>query len=190
MDARLAIRSQLLRNRRPGASALVVEELGIEHGAVRVDIAVVTDILHGYEIKSASDRLSRLPAQVAAYSRCMDRATLLTSEHHLAAATAMLPEWWGIKVLTAGKRGGIAIRTLKRASKNPAVSAFHLAHLLWRPECILALTEKSCTGGASRMTRLQMYERIVALYSLDDLRRFVRRALVARSGWRSPEPKL
>ena len=41
----------------------VVDELELLRGVVRVDVAVISDTLHGYEIKSASDNLIRLPNQ-------------------------------------------------------------------------------------------------------------------------------
>lgn len=45
-----------------------VDELGINHGDVRADIAVVNGVFHGYEIKSDLDTLNRLPRQAEAYS--------------------------------------------------------------------------------------------------------------------------
>lgn len=49
------------------AERLVVEELGLFHGASRVDLAVVGRSLHGYEIKSDRDSLDRLEQQAADY---------------------------------------------------------------------------------------------------------------------------
>jgi hypothetical protein len=46
----------------------MLDEFGLEHGEVRVDVAVINGELHGYEIKSERDTLERLPRQVKAYS--------------------------------------------------------------------------------------------------------------------------
>jgi len=51
------------------------DELGINHGGVRADIAVVNGVFHGYEIKSDLDTLYRLPRQAEAYSEVFDQMT-------------------------------------------------------------------------------------------------------------------
>ncbi|HEX6037420.1 MAG TPA: hypothetical protein VFZ20_05255, partial [Longimicrobium sp.] len=50
------------------SGSLVVPELEICQREFRIDVAVVSGTaLHGYEIKSDRDTLSRLPAQAVAY---------------------------------------------------------------------------------------------------------------------------
>ena len=46
-------------------------------GAARVDIAVINGHIRGVEIKAEADSLERLPRQVEAYGRVVDRATLI-----------------------------------------------------------------------------------------------------------------
>jgi hypothetical protein len=95
-EIRLALRN-LLEEKYAGWGATVLrDEMGICAGLVRVDLAVIGDELSGYEIKSDQDSLVRLPGQVAAYSRVLDRATLVVTEKHLAKATALIPTWWGL----------------------------------------------------------------------------------------------
>jgi hypothetical protein len=43
--------------------SLVVEELGLNQGDARIDVAVVNGHLHGYEIKSDRDSLRRFHRQ-------------------------------------------------------------------------------------------------------------------------------
>src|SRR5690242_17854466 len=62
-DVRKALKSKLLREHIADPRTLVLDELGLRHGACRVDIAVVNGSMHGYEIKSDSDTLERLPSQ-------------------------------------------------------------------------------------------------------------------------------
>src|SRR3954453_16495336 len=97
-EVREALHSKVLREHHGQANTLVVDELGLRHGMVRVDIAVVNGFLHGYEIKSDADTLSRLPTQVDVYSKVLDRATLVVGERHVEKAKLCVPEWWGIKV--------------------------------------------------------------------------------------------
>jgi hypothetical protein len=60
---RIALKRRLLTRYSDHPSTLILEELGLKHGAARIDIAVVNGDLHGYELKSDSDTLSRLPRQ-------------------------------------------------------------------------------------------------------------------------------
>ena len=55
----------------------VMHELGLREGRARIDIAVVTDRLHGYEIKSDRDDASRLGRQILIYGAVLDRVTLV-----------------------------------------------------------------------------------------------------------------
>ena len=76
-DVRAALHSQLA-----GRRSLVIDELGL-CGAVRVDVATVDDALTGYELKSASDTLRRLPTQVEYYSKVLDYSVLVVADNHL-----------------------------------------------------------------------------------------------------------
>ena len=54
------------------SNSLLIEELGLMSGEFRADIAVLGTKLIGYEIKSETDTLSRLPRQAAAYGAIFD----------------------------------------------------------------------------------------------------------------------
>src|SRR5690242_7332263 len=69
IDIREALRAEIARRHNGESNTLVVEELGLCQGIARVDLAVVNGSVNGYEIKSAHDTLSRLPAQSDVYSR-------------------------------------------------------------------------------------------------------------------------
>src|SRR5436190_20887953 len=120
-EVRDALHRKVLKEHHGDTSTLVLDELGLRHGTCRVDIAVVNGYLHGYEIKSDSDTLERLPSQVATYGLVLDRATLVVGERHLDKARPFVPQWWGIKVVTAGPRGGISFETAQPFAQNPAI---------------------------------------------------------------------
>jgi hypothetical protein len=61
---------------------LILQELGVCYGEARVDLAAVNGQLVGFEIKSSSDTLVRLPKRVALYSRVMDEMTLFCDRRH------------------------------------------------------------------------------------------------------------
>ncbi len=95
-DLRKAALRRLLAHVQERDDTLVLEELGLTHGASRVDIAVINGHIRGVEIKAEADNLERLPRQVHAYGLVVDRATLIASERHLPAALELLPGWWGV----------------------------------------------------------------------------------------------
>ena len=71
----------------PGAQ--VLHEVGLLHGQCRVDVAALSPAcLHGWEIKGDTDSLKRLPSQVEADSRVLDRCTLVVGDVHVAAGLA------------------------------------------------------------------------------------------------------
>ncbi len=97
-DIRRVLRKYLRTLLVDDPAALLVEELGICCGAVRVDIAVVTAALKGFEIKSDQDTLKRLSSQAAMYNKVFDTLTIVTGERHLKRIVNMVPRWWGILV--------------------------------------------------------------------------------------------
>jgi hypothetical protein len=184
-DVRRALLSKVIAEHVTDPSTLVIEELGLEHGYCRVDVTVVNGAIHGYELKSDADTLERLPLQVEVYSRSLDKATLVVAERHLAKAELLLPSWWGIKKVSVGPRGAIHISTYRPVAYNPEVSAFHVAHLLWRPEAEEILQKKGVSNKALRVNKAGLYSLLVETTTLTELRSYVRTKLKAREGWRS-----
>ena len=95
-DIRPALR-RLVRELEAGAAdSVVIEELGLSKGAVRVDVAVINGIMHAYEIKSDADSLRRLGMQAAHYGKCFDRVSLVLGSRHVELARKAVPSWWGL----------------------------------------------------------------------------------------------
>jgi hypothetical protein len=183
-DVRAAVLCKVLKDHVNDESTLVVEELGVEHGDYRVDIAVVNGFLHGYELKSQSDNLLRLPAQSAAYSRTFDRVTLVVDQSHHHEASQIVPAWWGIKVATLGARGAVKIETTRTAETNPGVCLFSMAHLLWRTEAVEILEAFEVEKKALRQSRAFLYRLMVELIEPTHLRHIIRERLKRRVSWR------
>lgn len=186
-DVRAAVRSKVLADHIADPAVLVLDELGLEHGACRVDIAVINGSIHGYELKSDSDTLARLPQQVEIYSRALDKSTLVVGERHVNSARLLLPDWWGIKVTCTGRRGAVHIETERLAATNPSISPFHVAHLLWRNEAMDILNQLNVPKKELRGSRVQMYELLSRLLTPAQLRGYVREALKRRTSWRRHE---
>ena len=71
-EVRPALRTYLEQQELAHPDTLLIEELGLCQGQARIDLATVSGVLHGYEIKSNRDRLTRLASQAATYSRVLD----------------------------------------------------------------------------------------------------------------------
>jgi len=182
LDVRRAVRSRLQAEHAGDADTRIVEEMGIWHGSVRVDLAVINGEIAGYELKSARDTLARLPAQAELYSQVFDRMYLVAAERHVDHALPVLPEWWG--VLTAiDDEGAVRLEEARPATPNPAVSSLQLARLLWRSEALAILERNSLARGVKSASREKVAERLSSAIDLKSLAFEVRRALKDREGW-------
>jgi len=187
-DVRTALHQKVLKDHHGDANTLVLDELGLRHGACRVDVAVVNGILHGYEIKSDADTLERLPGQVAVYSAVLDRSTLVVGERHVSKAEGVIPDWWGIKVVTAGPRGGIHFEEVRRPRMNSEIDPIALAELLWRPEAADILRVLGASEVILRKPRAVLYRHLAETMPLCELRDAIRQRLKARANWRGHRP--
>jgi hypothetical protein len=184
---RKALIRRLASRHSDNPEALIVEELGLRHGAARIDIAVVNGFLHGYELKSDSDSLTRLARQERVYSSVLDRVTLVIGHRHAEAAMHMVPEWWGVQLAKMGPRGGMRFTSLRRARINPSPESVAIARLLWRDEALGLLNSLGAAGGFHSKPRSAIYTRLTEVAQLDVIKEEVRRRLRSRIDWRSGE---
>ncbi|MBZ4402026.1 sce7726 family protein [Myxococcus sp. AS-1-15] len=185
------VRTALLRDLRAAhageSDTLILDELGLEHGDVRVDVAVINGELHGYELKSERDTLERLPRQVTAYSAVLDKATLVVGRKHLEKALALIPEWWGVLAATTCEDGTVAVEVHRAPRLNPEQKPLSVARLLWRDEALRLLEDIGAAAGVRSKPRPVLYERLTASLPHDQLRDRVRLALKSRTRWRADE---
>jgi hypothetical protein len=121
--------------------------------------------------------LRRLPRQVSAYGRVMDRCTVVLAEKHLEQARSLLPDWWGIS--TVACNGHIEFKSIRKPRKNPAVDAEILVRLLWREEALTALQQFGASPARSAH-RTSLWGELLERCSLTQLRSAVRAALLRR----------
>jgi hypothetical protein len=189
IDVRKALKREVLKQHERDVDTLVLHELGLRHGAARVDVAVVNGALHGYEIKSDADTLERLPAQIATYSLVLDKATLVVGERHAEKAITLLPSWWGIKIASQGPRGGISLHQEKYVRMNPSIDPLAVAELLWSNEVRDILRELGFIEKELRKPRAYLYRELAAAIDVNELRDTTRRVLKGREKWRcQPKP--
>lgn len=180
-DVRPALLAYLAPER--AAGAMVVEEMGLLHGSVRADVVLLSEHLHGYEVKAAKDNMKRLPNQVRAYGAVMDKATLVVAEAHLPKALTLLPEWWGVLVATA-EDGRLCLEQERVAAPNPDSSLLAVVKLLWREEALEALARHGLARGLRKWPRGRMYARLVEAVPAHMLKAEVLAALRGRKDWR------
>ena len=169
-------------------TALVLDELGIDHGRQRADLVVVNGRMTGYEIKSDRDSLDRLKKQVVGYDRVFDLSIVVTTERHLPSVLTTVPAWWGIWLSSLDPRGGIRFRIVRGPTRSPGVSKIALARLLWRDELLSVLGQMGVRQKRLRVGRDALHRILAGRVPLARLSMVVRRALKARSGWRDHGP--
>lgn len=179
---------ELVRYRRQGYDAQIIEELGVQHGTARIDLAIVNGIMHGYEIKSDCDTLERLPEQIDEFNTVFDRLTLVVGKRHLYQAMYIIPDWWGIKLAKVDETKGVYFQSIRKAEKNPSQLGMSIARLLWKGEALRILEEQNVAEGIRSKTREIIYKRLVDSVDMRTLKKQVISLLIAREGWRSDMP--
>lgn len=179
-----ALRSHLVKVR----AGRIVEELGIEQGAARIDLALITDRLLGFEIKSDLDTFDRLSNQIHAYNRVFDEITLVTGMALRDEALRLLPSWWGVMGAKHDASGAVRLATIREAQKNPMQDALSVAMLLWKAEATELLSLHYRQPIPSRWASTKLHALLVQTLPIDSLQRHVATKITARSAWRTPAP--
>jgi hypothetical protein len=168
--------------------ARVVDEFQVLRGQGRIDVALIDDALHGYEIKSASDTLGRLPSQQEMYSKVFERMTLVADERHVQEAVNMVPKHWGL-IVVGVKEGKPYAETLWPARRNQDLDKLALAQLLWREEIMELMDYFDLSSGLKKANRKTLWSHISHRLSLEEIKAFVCYKLRTRKDWRSKRPR-
>lgn len=185
---RCILDEELERYRKQRRDAQIIEELGVQHGTARIDIAIVNGIMHGYEIKSDCDTLERLPEQIEEFNTVFDKLTLVVGKRHLYQAMHIVPDWWGITIAKVDVDKGVFFQTIRKAEQNQNQLGISIARLLWRKEALGILEEQNEATGVRCKPREFIYERLASTLDLDTLKQRVSSLLISREGWRSDVP--
>ena len=185
---RTALKADLKRHHAGDEKLRIVEEFCVEHGAIRIDIAVVNGQLHGYEIKSDRDTLLRLPEQMNAYNAVFDRVTLVVGKQHLYDAINVVPDWWGLTIAKLDEHESVVLNRVREAKENSSRSSVAIARLLWRAEALQLLQNMGHADGLRSKPRELIYERLAEHLDQRSLGDQVRDVLFFREDWRSDAP--
>jgi len=176
-----------LRRQHAQKDTLVIDELGLNHGRCRADIAVINGYLVGYEIKSNNDSLRRLEKQVKSYNAVFDKVSVVVGERHINYIKNYIPQWWGVIVSVRGPRGAVNFKVIRKGRTNKTIDPISIAQLLWRNEAKEILQQKNLSPKILRQPRAILYEYLVNTLKICELRKFVREYFKKRKNWRCPE---
>jgi hypothetical protein len=186
---RAALKRDLLSQYKGDHQTVIIEELGVQHGASRIDLVVVNGVLHGFELKSDRDTLTRLPEQARAYNAVFDQVTLVVAERHLCRAVDLIPDWWGIRA-ARGETDGLSFCDLKLPMNNPSPDPLSVVSLLWRAEALDFLKELGGAQGMRSRSRADIYFEVISRAAFGRVRDRVRWCLRERQDWRAAGKRL
>lgn len=166
-----------------------VDELTIDDGNSRVDIAILGKRLRAFEIKSASDSLKRLPAQTAAYDQFFDYSTLVVAERHLKNAEDLLPIHWGLVAVSPNITDRSSFLEIRSPQLNRNLNVSSLFTLLWRDEILRLIELQGISSPRYRhFSKDKLIKLLVESVPSELLRENVAKFVGARTGWRDRRP--
>jgi hypothetical protein len=184
-EIRSALKLSLQSGIDASSGAKLVDELTLPSKVARIDIALLDGILHGYEIKSDRDTLSRLSHQAAVYNALFDRMTVVVGLTHAAAALRMVPVWWSVHLAQKESSGAISFSVLREGLSNPTPDVHVLVRMLWKREA-LELLQQLRKGAVNRNdTKASLCNQLVHCpCSPSVLRNAVCEKLMLREDWK------
>jgi hypothetical protein len=178
-DVRAAVKQRLSGIYAGDPDTRIVDEMGIWSGTVRIDIAVINRELSGFELKSDSDTLQRLPYQIKIYSKVFDRVSLVVGTRHHERALALIPSWWGCMTATM-REGKVVLKRARKGRRNPAPDPSVVAAMLWKDEAVQILDAHGLAKGWRTKPVAEIRRRLVSELSFTELAGHMRSALKAR----------
>ena len=183
-DIREALVEKYLGPHARRSGALVIHELGLAHARRRVDVAVINGDIHGFEIKSAQDRLDRLKGQLHVYAQSLHKLTFVVATRHLKRVLEIIPPWCGVIEVLVNPEGRVHLKEVREAERNPSVDPFILAHLLWRNEVQDILSGYGARPAILRAPRAELYKLLVKETPEANLTGMIKDAMEKREFWR------
>lgn len=165
-------------------NSLIIQEFGLCQGEARIDIAIIKEEIHGYEIKSASDNLGRLPDQVKIYNRTLDYVTLIASSNHLQKALDIVPSWWGV-IRAEYEEDKVSFSNIRSHKANPTLDPEAIIQLIWKDEAYSILRKLNLHKGIKNKTKWTLWDRLIENLSINEIKKEVITSLKSRQDWRS-----
>jgi hypothetical protein len=183
-EIRRALHTKFLRKFHEEPDTLVIDELGLEHGKCRADIAVINGHLDGFEVKSNADTLQRLSHQILSYNAIFDHSSIVVEDRYLDDVIRIVPNSWGIIQVIGSYVEELQFKIVRPSIQNANIDNYAVAQLLWRNEAQEILFNLGVTGSQLRQKRSILYRAIIGMMDAGELRKVVRQYLKKRQNWR------
>lgn len=184
IDIRNGLHYKLLKEYRNDPDTLILNELNICQGDSRIDVAVINGAINGFEIKSESDTLERLPKQVEYYNKVFDTVTIVTASRFIDGIFDIIPNWWGVIKAEMDSDHQVYFFPIREAKQNNCIDPLAVAQLLWREEALEILKEKGLQKGFLSKPRRILWQVLAEKLPLEELKNAVRKKLKNRTNWR------
>jgi len=188
IDIRNFLNSVILAKHKSDTDTKIISELDICYGDARIDLAVINSIITGYEIKSDSDTLQRLPKQIELYSKVFDKVNIVSGKVYIDKILNLVPEWWGVIEIISDNIGITGYNAIRQPALNKSIDAYSLSQLLWKSEALELLGRYSLSKGLSNKTIKTLWIAISNNISLANIQEFVRFKLKNRLNCRTVKP--
>ncbi len=163
---------------------LFVEELEVDKGQARIDIAFIGAHLVGVEIKSPQDNLSRLPSQSEAFSRYFEYVMLVADHGFIPEAEKIVPNWWGLASIQIMDQR-VRFRQVRRPKQNPSMDIAAFVQLLWKEELVSLVHQLLGTRPSIRSPKRELRNMLMSLPDTDLLLRRAVELMTRRTDWRA-----
>ncbi|MEI7761587.1 MAG: sce7726 family protein, partial [Thermoleophilia bacterium] len=165
-----------------------LNEISLASNNTRIDVVAMLDgTLCGFEIKSESDTLKRLPAQAKRYKRYFRKLILVVAEGHLEKARELLPGYWGLWVVHSSA-SGVEIVHEAAPARSPKQNRHQkpepLAYLMRKAELIDLLGSGDPGAGYETMTRKELARECAERFTIEEIELAVFEALHLRNAAR------
>jgi hypothetical protein len=157
----------------------IIEELRVHNGNAIADVVAIHREAHCYEIKGVGDSIHRIKTQGRFYDLVFRKVTLVTTENHLKSGVQILPQHWGI-ILVTNKCGTVKFTHRRGATANPDYDKKLALLTLWRSELAKIACDIS-SEKLNKMNRSNLVSLIAEKTSKTKLVQLIAHQLIERS---------
>lgn len=184
IDIRNYLHSKVLKEHEDMNDAKIIDELKLCQGEAIIDIAVFNGSINGYEIKSDSDTLERLPKQMEIYNKVFNKMTIVTGDKYIDNIFNIVPEWWGIIKVINGSSKIDNFVVVRENKENKYIDSTALIQLLWKDEILELLDLFDIKSGVKSKSKKALWKITSDNIELKHIENFVRNKIKTRVNWR------
>lgn len=177
-EIRTALNSHLM-SRHP-QPIRVIEEVGIHNGNAIADLLAFYEDMHCFEIKGATDSISRIKKQGSYYNETFAKISIVTTENHLSWCIANAPNFWGI-IIAYYEKEMVKLKYVRQIQHNPFFNKKKALMTLWRAELLDIAYQNKNIHIKRHYDRENIAIEISKVLSKSETLISIRRALLSRT---------